>query len=197
MACQEYRNTLYLYITGELEDDIRTQFDAHISSCPDCAKALDEAERTWKQLKAIPGDRPSASVRSAIFGAAKRRNAKRSFLSNRLLQWPGRLFEKPVSWGLAGAVAVVIITLLLYPFPSRILDRDLGESLSWEDDFFASADWIAHEIDRIDAGNLLANYYNTGREESEPGIEWVSTMSTDLTEIRGEVENLEQSIAGI
>ena len=162
-----------------------------------CIRDRHKAEQTWMQLKAMEADNPSESVKAAIFTAAKRKTAKRSFLSKRLLQWPSWIPERPVAWGLAGAVGVALIVLLLYPFQSGILDNNLNGSLSWEDDFLASADWMEQEIDRIDAGKLLVNYYHTGREDSDPEIEWVSTMSSELTEIRRDVESLEQSLAGI
>jgi hypothetical protein len=94
------------------------------------------------------------------------------------------------------AVAIILIMVLINPFQNTGSRSD-DDTLVWEDGFFANADWMNQEIDRIHSGRLLVNYYSSGQESDDASFDWVSTMSNELSELRGAVETLEQSIAGI
>jgi predicted anti-sigma-YlaC factor YlaD len=49
MTCQNHRNLMMAYLDEELDDRQRPAFEAHLASCPDCARDLAE----FKKLKEI------------------------------------------------------------------------------------------------------------------------------------------------
>jgi predicted anti-sigma-YlaC factor YlaD len=49
MTCQDHKDLMMAYLDDELDDEQRRAFEAHLASCGDCAKDLEE----FKKLKQI------------------------------------------------------------------------------------------------------------------------------------------------
>ena len=69
-------------------------------------------------------------------------------------------------------------------------------ALSWDDDFFAQADFIDQEIDRVQSGALLTNYFSSAEGQSESDLP-DSFMSPDIDRIKDKVVDLARTIYGI
>lgn len=64
MDCEEVRDLLYLYVTGELDEEEATAVARHLESCADCRLAADEHTVLVKTL-------PSGFVNRKLFYYAK------------------------------------------------------------------------------------------------------------------------------
>jgi predicted anti-sigma-YlaC factor YlaD len=52
MTCQDYRDLMMGYLDNELDAEQRQAFEAHLASCPDCKKEIEE----FTKLKQITDD---------------------------------------------------------------------------------------------------------------------------------------------
>lgn len=52
MDCEEVKDLLYLYVSGELDDEEAAAVEDHLASCPDCQLARDEHAVLLKTLPA-------------------------------------------------------------------------------------------------------------------------------------------------
>jgi len=58
--CHEVIEFLAAYVDGELSEDVRFRFDAHVAACPECSAYLKSYEATVKLAKAaLSGSRPT------------------------------------------------------------------------------------------------------------------------------------------
>jgi anti-sigma factor RsiW len=65
VTCREFADFLADYLSGELNADVRTQFDRHLSLCPNCQKYLAGYRSTialGKSAFSHPDDRVPADV---------------------------------------------------------------------------------------------------------------------------------------
>lgn len=81
MTCRELADFIADYLSGELPADTRSQFDCHLSLCPNCRRYLKSYEETVKLGKAafedddaeVPADVPEQLVQ-AILAARQRQS---------------------------------------------------------------------------------------------------------------------------
>ena len=74
MNCREFVDFLMAYLDGELPDEQRTTFDAHMGDCPACVRYLDSYRETVRLGKCLcddpdgpaPADAPEPLVRAII-----------------------------------------------------------------------------------------------------------------------------------
>jgi predicted anti-sigma-YlaC factor YlaD len=52
MTCQDYKDFMMGYLDNELDEAQRRAFEAHLASCPDCRKEIEE----FRKLKQITDD---------------------------------------------------------------------------------------------------------------------------------------------
>jgi len=78
MTCHELIEFLSAYVDGELSEDVRFRFDAHVAACPECSAYLKSYEATVKLAKAarssddrVPADVPEDLVKAIL--AARRK----------------------------------------------------------------------------------------------------------------------------
>ena len=200
MSCQEFNKRGYLFLSGELSRKERYLFRRHLKKCQDCYKRFDDARKMWKLMGDLPGKEPSNDVRASIFDIARRNRPKLSH-SDSFRYWILPVVQKRrITWGICmTAVAVIFILVIVKPFRSTgTTDSVTEEMLVWHDNFFAEADWIENEIDRVESGKLLATYaLNTGDDDIFSTDDWLSPMSGDFEWIRGKVKELMKNIYGI
>lgn len=53
MKCKEICALLSDYLDGELNEEIQGDVDEHLSTCDDCARELEQLERSLKILKRL------------------------------------------------------------------------------------------------------------------------------------------------
>lgn len=111
MNCKDFEESLALYAYGELPDEERKAFEAHLQECSACRARLEEGERLRKLLNAHPSPEPSpelmAECRMALEDAIDRELASVSW--KKLFQelWSG-LRPLPLSRAY-GALAVLLL----------------------------------------------------------------------------------------
>ena len=74
MTCREMVDFLMAYLDGELPDDQRARFDAHLAACPPCVTYLETYRETVALGKAVcqrdedptPDDVPEALVQAIL-----------------------------------------------------------------------------------------------------------------------------------
>lgn len=80
MTCREFIEFLSSYFDGQLAEDVRLRFDAHLAACPDCAAYLKSYATTVKLAKAairgsddpLPADVPEDLVKAILRARHKR-----------------------------------------------------------------------------------------------------------------------------
>ena len=78
-TCREVIEFLAAYVDGELSEDVRFRFDAHVAACPACSAYLESYEATVKLAKAalsgsddpVPAEVPEDLVKAIL--AARRK----------------------------------------------------------------------------------------------------------------------------
>ena len=81
MTCRELTSFIGEYLAGELDIEVRTTFDRHLSVCPNCRQYVADYQRTVQLSRStisdaddpVPGDVPDALV-SAILAARRRQD---------------------------------------------------------------------------------------------------------------------------
>jgi len=79
MTCRELTDFLSAYVDGELPDDVRRRFDAHVAACPACATYLRSYATTVKLAKGafdgaddpVPDEVPEDLVKAIISARRK------------------------------------------------------------------------------------------------------------------------------
>lgn len=196
MSCSEFKTTGYLFLSGELSRTESGSFRRHLRECPVCRRQYAEARTIWKEVEALPYDRPASSVKKAVLERARRGRARRGIV--RFLGALGDQFSlhPAAMYGASLATAAVFLFFVMIRpmMPNRAVPL-VRTALAWQDDFMAEADYLDKELDRLESGVLLADYSVSGAEDAEE--EWLSPMGQDLDWIRGKVENLVKTIYGI
>jgi anti-sigma factor RsiW len=65
VTCHDFVDLLMEYLSGELAEPVRTEFDAHLAECPTCVAYLDTYQKTIQLTKAVlvdPEERVPAEV---------------------------------------------------------------------------------------------------------------------------------------
>jgi hypothetical protein len=191
MFCPRFEKEGYFFLAGELNPGEQKAFETHLAECDACRQMLKEVKTSWGQIEKLSKVKPGKSVRKAVLQAARRPREKVSFIE--------RLFPNPrLVWGLsAAAVAVILILIVASPLNRNGLKSITTQSeFSWDDDFFAQADFIDREIDRVQSGALLTNYFSSTEGSSESDL-LDSVLSPDIDRIKDKVIDLARTIYGI
>jgi anti-sigma-K factor RskA len=93
MSCRERRERIYLHAAGVLEDDERTELEAHLGSgCPECNEALDEErERLGALALALAPVVPPARVRERLLERVREQTQRGTHPSS----WPAPRAWRP------------------------------------------------------------------------------------------------------
>ena len=79
ITCREFVEFVWAYVSGELPQDQRFEFDAHMAVCPHCINYLDSYSKTIQLEKAafedldepIPQDMPEELVNAIVAARGK------------------------------------------------------------------------------------------------------------------------------
>jgi anti-sigma factor RsiW len=93
MTCRDHRDLMMAYLDDELSDDQRRAFEAHLASCPDCARDLEEFGKLKHMTDAVALAEPEDRVWEQYWGNVYNR------------------IERGAGWAL---FSVAAIALLLY-----------------------------------------------------------------------------------
>jgi hypothetical protein len=66
MNCKRIRPLLSAYHDGELDSAQRTEIEAHLAACPECARTLDGYRSLGQDVRGLPSVRPPAGMRAAF-----------------------------------------------------------------------------------------------------------------------------------
>jgi len=67
MNCLEYRDLFSAYLEGELSLEQKQKFEAHLESCPECARLLEIAAELNKELQQMPEIEPSTELMTRLY----------------------------------------------------------------------------------------------------------------------------------
>ena len=74
MECQEYKSTLYLYVSGELDKNRHKKFETHLKKCKLCQNGVAIVQNIQKNYQALP---PVEKTLSSFLPLLKRSKQKR------------------------------------------------------------------------------------------------------------------------
>jgi anti-sigma factor RsiW len=107
MKCARASNLMSDYVDGELPPTTRLEVELHLGDCPECSRALEDMRRMVQRLGGLSEPRAGMDcwpgVRSAILEHEQRGVS--------WLSW----FARPVAWGSAFALSVLVAVLALVP----------------------------------------------------------------------------------
>ncbi len=77
ITCQSFLDDLSDYIDGEVAEEIRVTFEAHLAKCPNCWVVFDETQRTVEIVKGFDCHPMSEKVKDRLMEtlSAKLKNA--------------------------------------------------------------------------------------------------------------------------
>jgi hypothetical protein len=198
MTCPDFENKVYLYLSGELNLTEKNDFKSHLKSCDSCEKEFKRIQETWLTFDQLPQENPNPEIRKVILKQARITTVKTSPLKRLAASFSEWIIPRKYVWGISTvAIAALLLFFIIQPFGQKREDQLIQtDLLSWEDDFFAQAELISSEIDRMQSGQFIATY-NFAEEDPIEFEETLSPMSDDLNWIREQVENLMRTIYGI
>jgi hypothetical protein len=112
MNCREFEDLTVEALYGELDSDARSRYEAHIASCPDCAKSHAEMRSTLDVIEIPEHPDPGAAFWDGYWNRLNSR-MEREAEAQRGRGWLGWLFPgvsgSGLKWAYRGALAVVLI----------------------------------------------------------------------------------------
>ncbi len=63
MNCSQIAKYFPDYLTGNLDENQRSKFDAHVSDCLACKEEMASLSAVWSQLDSLPEEQPGAALR--------------------------------------------------------------------------------------------------------------------------------------
>jgi anti-sigma factor RsiW len=119
MKCSRASDLMSDHLDGELPVAVGQEFQLHLERCPECAKALDDMKQMLQCLSRLSDRRTGIDcwpgVRTAILAHEQRGGS--------WLAWVTR----PVAWGSAFALTVLVGILALIPLGSQ---RDVAPQIT-------------------------------------------------------------------
>jgi mycothiol system anti-sigma-R factor len=128
MACEEYRDQIYLLQRGELEPAAAGSMQAHLETCEPCRAAYDAEAGLTARLARATRHRAPAGLRDRVAAALRAEAAEQP--SRRLAAWRWR----PLVPAAAGAAVAVLLAVPLTwwlvarpPAPILVLAREVAQ----------------------------------------------------------------------
>lgn len=100
MNCQELKELFPDYLTGELDQEITAEVEAHLSACESCRLETARMSSTWSALGDLPDEDPSPALHGRFYdmleeeklrAAAPETSPRRKFLRELFGSWRPRL----------------------------------------------------------------------------------------------------------
>jgi len=64
MNCKQVSKIVSNYLIDDVDDDMRSAIEGHLSECADCNREVESLQNIWMKLGNLPEAEPSASVRA-------------------------------------------------------------------------------------------------------------------------------------
>jgi cbb3-type cytochrome oxidase subunit 3 len=202
MPCPDFEGKEYLFLSDELKKFDRLVYLRHIKQCTACREKLENARFIWDQIRGLPKESPSPEVRNRILDKAFQCNKQAGLSAIQRNRIKLQFITSRSTWRFATVIAMglLFIGINVILFRSfRINRMDSSQSataFTWQDDFYSEVSFLDSEINRVDSGQLLVNYFSEDEKAMELD-DHLSTMSEDIDWIRSEIDNLMENLFGI
>lgn len=111
--CESIWDLLSVYADREATPEEARRVEQHIGFCADCSRDLAFMQKTAQTLSCVPEVLPPVTLRQAILAATVQKAPVSTTLSQHFQECGKRFFARrpltSVSWGLAGAAAVLLL----------------------------------------------------------------------------------------
>ena len=67
MKCQEIRDQFSDFLTGEINQDMQSAMQIHLSSCSNCRQELENLNEVWTKLGVLPEEEPGEVMRDRFY----------------------------------------------------------------------------------------------------------------------------------
>ena len=117
MNCQNFKDKTELYLDNELSNWEKTQFEKHLSKCPDCSrelavlKSIDSLGKT--EIFAEPTPEYWNELNQNIMRQISEPKEKASWFSDKLEQLKGIILPQKISYRLVGLAATAVIIFFI------------------------------------------------------------------------------------
>jgi hypothetical protein len=112
MKCREFEDQILGALYGELDEDSRARLEAHLVSCPDCARLYESMKSTLGVMEMRERPDPGEAFWDGYFNRLSAR-MEREHPAADSRGWLGRLFpglkEGTLRWAYRGVLAVLLI----------------------------------------------------------------------------------------
>jgi hypothetical protein len=115
MKCEDIKERMPDFLTGDLDKKSKADFDAHIAGCPACAEELRQLTETWTRLGVLAAEQPSADLRGRFYSMLE--VYKEGLDAERPTASPkkkfsfsfGRIWPRPLVFQFAAALVLIIL----------------------------------------------------------------------------------------
>jgi hypothetical protein len=116
MKCDDLRNRIPDFLSGQLTPKTAGEFDEHLGQCPECRDELEHMKAVWEKLGDLPELEPGPGLRGrfyAMLEEEKRRVAQHDDvpLLRRFEDWVGSWWPRRPIAQMLGAVVVLAVGL--------------------------------------------------------------------------------------
>jgi len=67
MRCEDIKERMPDFLTGDLDKKAKSEFDAHMAGCSACSEELRQLTETWTRLGVLPTEQPSPALRNRFY----------------------------------------------------------------------------------------------------------------------------------
>jgi len=67
MKCEDIKERMPDFLTGDLDKKAKSEFDAHITHCSTCGEELRQLSEIWTKLGVLPMEQPSPALRNRFY----------------------------------------------------------------------------------------------------------------------------------
>lgn len=117
MSCQNFKDKIELYIDNELSNWEKTEFEKHLSKCPDCArelavlKSIDSLGKV--EIFAEPEPEYWNQLNQNIMQQISKPKEKTSWFADKLEKLKGIILPQKISYRLVGLAATAVIIFFI------------------------------------------------------------------------------------
>ncbi len=192
MTCPKWEKKQFLYISGEMSQKDRQDFEEHLKTCKDCQENLGWIQSTFNHIESIPELKPGRQLKQSILSEAGkqiRKKHKRAWFPE-IEKW---ILPRKVTVAISFALVVIISLTVFQAFRNQMVQPE-DDILAWEDDFLAEVSYLDEEINRVESGRLLADIPEMSSSNQEG---WLSPMSEDILDLKENVQDIMSTLYGI
>lgn len=146
MSCEKYKNTIVLYLYGELEGKEKNSFEAHLRNCPQCRQELVELQNTAEMVDELPAEQVDRSIVEKVLQKSRKKLSWLNLALKKIQTSLNSSTDYRLPWALAAAAASVILVLSFWnPFTVHRSDETY-DLIAWNSGIEQELDHIQWEI---------------------------------------------------